>query len=114
MGTKAQVEAAVDRLSQAASDLDDQTRARIPDRSVSVHVLDLDTAYSGQFSGGRLTDVVEINPELATNATFRLSCSSDDFIALIDGELNFGSAWASGRIRISAGWRDLLELRKLI
>jgi hypothetical protein len=114
MGTRAQVEAALERLSQAAADLDDQTRGRIPDRSVSVHLLDLDTAYAGQFSGGRLADVVEIKPELAANATFRLSCSSDDFIALIDGELSFGSAWASGRIRISAGWRDLLELRKLI
>jgi hypothetical protein len=114
MSTKADVEAALERLSQAADVLDDATRQRIPDRSVSVHLLDLDAAYAGRFAGGLLSDVAAVDPESAKNATFRLTCSSDDFIALIDGELGFGPAWASGRIRISAGWRDLLELRKFL
>ena len=114
MSTKAEVEAAIARLSETTSDLDDQTRKRIPDRSVSVHLLDLDTAFEGRLSGGQLADVTETNPESAQGATFRLSTSSDDFIALIDGQLGFGSAWASGRLRIDAGWRDLLELRKFL
>jgi hypothetical protein len=114
MSTKADVEAAITRLSVTTSDLDDQTRNRIPDRSVSVHLLDLDAAYEGQLTGGQLMHVRETNPESAQNATFRLTTSSDDFIALIDGQLGFGAAWASGRLRINAHWRDLLELRKFI
>ena len=114
MATQPDVESAIARLSEAASDLDDQTRLRIPNRSVSVHLLDLDIAYAGNFAAGQLMDITEVSPEAATTATFRLTCSSDDFIALIDGNLGFGSAWASGRIRIDAKWRDLLELRKFL
>ena len=114
MATQSDVESALARLSAAANDLDDQTRQRIPNRSVSVHLLDLDIAYGGSFAAGQLVDVIPVSPEVATSATFRLTCSSDDFIALIDGNLGFGPAWASGRIHIDAKWRDLLELRKFL
>lgn len=114
MSTKVEVEAAIERLTHAAGDLDDQARGRIPNRSVSVHLLDLDLAYSGEFVDGHLANIVETKPEAAQDAAFRLTCSSADFISLIDGELSFGSAWAGGRIRINANWRDLLELRKFL
>ena len=114
MSTKSEVEAAIARLSLTTTELDDQARNRIPDRSVSVHLLDLDTAYEGLLSGGQLINVQETSPESAKDATFLLTTSSADFIALIDGDLGFGPAWASGRLRIDAGWRDLLELRKFL
>ena len=40
--------------------------------------------------------------------------SSDDLVALTDGHLHFGKAWASGRLKLEAGLRDLLRLRKII
>jgi hypothetical protein len=33
---------------------------------------------------------------------------------MVDGRLNFAKAWASGRIRLEAGFRDLLRLRTLL
>jgi hypothetical protein len=37
--------------------------------------------------------------------------TSDDLIALTDGRLKLAAAWATGRLRINAGVRDLLKLR---
>ena len=39
---------------------------------------------------------------------------SDDLIALTDGKLNFAAAWATGRVKLEAGLRDLLRLRKIL
>ena len=47
-------------------------------------------------------------------ADIRLTMTSDDLLALTDGQLNFGSAWASGRVKLEAGLRDLLRLRKIL
>jgi hypothetical protein len=35
-------------------------------------------------------------------------------VALVGGDLNFAAAWASGRVKLEAGIRDLLHLRKLL
>ena len=35
-------------------------------------------------------------------------------LALTQGDLNFGSAWMSGRVKLEAGLRDVLRLRKLL
>jgi putative sterol carrier protein len=40
--------------------------------------------------------------------------TSDDLVALTEGDLNFGSAWMSGRVKLEAGLRDVLRLRKLL
>ena len=42
-----------------------------------------------------------------------LQCS-DDLIALTDGDLAFAPAWASGRVKLEAGLRDMLRLRSLL
>ena len=47
-------------------------------------------------------------------ADIRLTMTSDDLVALTDGELSFGTAWACGRVKLEAGLRDLLRLRKLL
>ena len=47
-------------------------------------------------------------------ADIRLTMASDDLVALTDGRLQFGPAWATGRVRLEAGLRDLLRLRKLL
>ena len=40
--------------------------------------------------------------------------AGDDLVALVDGRLNFALAWATGRVKLEAGLRDLLRLRSLL
>jgi hypothetical protein len=47
-------------------------------------------------------------------ADIRLTMNSDDLVALTEGRLSFGPAWASGRVKLEAGLRDLLRLRKML
>jgi hypothetical protein len=35
-------------------------------------------------------------------------------VALTEGRLSFGPAWASGRVKLEAGLRDMLRLRTLL
>ena len=57
--------------------------------------------------------VVPDGPDVA-RADIRLTMTSDDLVALTSGELSFGPAWATGRVKLEAGLRDLLRLRKLL
>lgn len=80
------------------------------DRSLSAHMTDLDVTFSGDLHDGTLTG---ITTEPRPRAQIRLTLSSDDLLALTAGTLAIGSAWASGRVKIEAGFGDLLRLRKM-
>ncbi|MGY1802151.1 alkyl sulfatase C-terminal domain-containing protein [Blastococcus sp. SYSU D00922] len=85
------------------------------DRSLSCRLTDLDEVVLGRLSAGAVRDlhVLPHGPALP-KADIRLTMSSDDLVALTDGRLAFGPAWASGRVKLEAGLRDLLRLRKLL
>ena len=85
------------------------------DRSLSCRLTDLDQVVLGRLSSGAVRDLhpVPDSPTLP-KADIRLTMASDDLVALTDGRLAFGSAWASGRVKLEAGLRDLLRLRKLL
>jgi hypothetical protein len=85
------------------------------DRSLSCRLTDLDRLVQGRLGGGKVSEltVVPWDPS-APKADIRLAMTSDDLVALTDGRLSFGSAWASGRVKLDAGFRDLLRLRKLL
>jgi hypothetical protein len=85
------------------------------DRSLSCRLTDLEQVVLGRLSAGAVRDlhVVPDGPTVP-RADIRLTMASDDLVALTDGRLQFGSAWASGRVRLEAGLRDLLRLRKLL
>jgi len=85
------------------------------DRSVSCRLTDLDEVVLGRLSSGAVRDlhVLPHGPDVP-KADIRLTMTSDDLIAMTDGDLHFGKAWASGRIKLEAGLRDLLRLRKLL
>jgi hypothetical protein len=85
------------------------------DRSLSCRLTDLDQVVLGRLSAGSVRDLraVADGPEVP-KADIRLTMSSDDLVALTDGRLSFGSSWASGRVKLEAGVRDLLRLRKLL
>ena len=85
------------------------------DRSLSCRLTDLQEVVLGRLSTGAVRDmhVVPDGPAVP-KADIRLTMTSDDLVALTDGRLQFGPAWASGRVRLEAGLRDLLRLRKLL
>ncbi len=106
---------ALRRLSDnlAAADGDVRSAAAL-DRSLSCHIKDLDITFTGRLADGRIEvrDTVEGPPR--EKAEIRLTMTGDDLVALVDGDLNFAKAWASGRVRLEAGLRDLLKLRSLL
>jgi putative sterol carrier protein len=75
-------------------------------------VYDLGVIFSGRLHDGALVDVEEDGDR--PKAQLRLSCSSDDLLALTEGGLSPAGAWASGKLRIEASPRDLLRLRSLL
>jgi hypothetical protein len=85
------------------------------DRSLSCRLTDLQQVVLGRLREGAVQDVhpVPDGPSVP-KADIRLTMTSDDLVALTDGRLSFGPAWASGRVKLEAGFRDLLKLRKLL
>ena len=81
------------------------------DRSLACQIKDLDTAFHGRLTGGRIVGLTDGDDP---QAKIRLSIGSDDLLALVAGQLNFASAWASGRVSVKASFGDLLKLRKLL
>jgi hypothetical protein len=115
MATIEECRAALDTLSDSMARADGEVRGAIAlDRSLSCHITDLDTTFRGRLAGGRIrVDATEPGPP-AAKADVRLAMAGDDLLALVGGRLDFARAWASGRIRLEAGFRDLLRLRKLL
>ncbi|WP_406204992.1 SCP2 sterol-binding domain-containing protein [Kitasatospora sp. NBC_01560] len=83
-------------------------------RTLSCRITDLDLTFAGYMRDGRLDDITETPGAPAEKADIRLTMSSDDLVALVAGRLGFASAWAAGRVRLEAGFRDLLRLRTLL
>ncbi|MFJ7331575.1 SCP2 sterol-binding domain-containing protein [Streptomyces cyaneofuscatus] len=115
MATMAECRSALDKLSDNLATADGDVRgAAALDRSLSCHIKDLDITFTGRLADGRIQvqDTVEGPPR--EKAEIRLTMTGDDLVALVDGDLNFAKAWASGRVRLEAGFRDLLKLKSLL
>ena len=115
MATIEECRAALEKLSDTMQNAEGDARtAAALDRSVSCRITDLDVTFVGRMTGGRIvvTDTVQGPPP--EKAQIRLAMAGDDLVALVDGELNFAKAWGSGRVKLEAGLRDLLHLRKLL
>jgi hypothetical protein len=109
-----EVRDAVERLAAMFDDVDDATRRKIPDATVSLLVRDLDVAYGCQFLAGEVRDIEEIDVADAGRASLRVRADSDTLIDVVDGRLHFGHGWATGRIRVDAKFRDILKLRSFL
>jgi putative sterol carrier protein len=89
----------------------DSTRSKSGfDRTMSCAIRDLDVVFSGRLKDGQL---VEIAQTTMRDAQVKLTMTSDDLIALVDGNLKMASAWATGRVKVEAGVRDLMKLRSI-
>lgn len=106
---------ALDRLSENIASAEGDVRAAAAlDRSLSCWITDLDVAFTGRLVNGRIEDVVVVQGPPPERAQIRLAMTGDDLVSLVHGRLPFAKAWASGRVRLEAGLRDLLRLRTLL
>jgi hypothetical protein len=112
MATKEACEAALAELAARLDGVPDSTKRRhAVDRTISCHLPDLGTTYSGRLADGSLCDISE---QPLPGAQIRLTVSSDDLVAVTSGRLPFASAWSSGRLRIEASMLDMLRLRAIL
>lgn len=112
MASREQCRAALDRLADRLSGVDEQShREHAFDRTLSCHVPDLDVTFSGRLEDGQIHD---ITTAAAPKAQIRLTAESDDLVAVTDGDLGFGQAWLSGKVKVEASVRDLLRLRSML
>ncbi|WP_033323994.1 SCP2 sterol-binding domain-containing protein [Streptomyces yerevanensis] len=115
MATIEECRSALDKLSDnMAGAKGDVRSAAALDRSLSCRITDLDITFVGRLKDGRIEVLDTVQGPPPEKAQIRLAMSGDDLVALVDGELHFAKAWGSGRVRLEAGLRDLLRLRKLL
>ncbi|MCP3821935.1 SCP2 sterol-binding domain-containing protein [Streptomyces sp. A3M-1-3] len=115
MATIEECRDALDTLSDNLATADGEVRsAAALDRSLSCHITDLDATFTGRLAHGRIQVVDSLPGPPPEKAQIRLAMTGDDLVAMVGGELNFAKAWASGRVRLEAGLRDLLKLRTLL
>jgi predicted lipid carrier protein YhbT len=115
MATKREVETKlremIARLGEAGDDVHDNLARTLPDpRMVRIEVSDLEAFYGTELADGRLGKLQKGEPP---EADIKLRATSDDLVAMIDGELGLLKSYLSGRVRIEASLSDLLALRKL-
>jgi SCP-2 sterol transfer family len=111
----ATIEQCMKALEGVLGDLTSSPAAQGLDRSLSCRLPDLGQVLQARLTGGAIRDMHAVPDDPAPEpADIRLTMSSDDLVALTDGELSFAPAWASGRVKLHAGLRDMLKLRSLL
>ena len=112
MATVQECEAAMHKLASRLRSPDAaEARGKMIDRSISCHLRDLDVTFGGRLHGGQILD---IGRTVKPDGQIKLTMTSDDLLALVDGRLNFAKAWAAGRLKVDASVLDLLRLRSLL
>lgn len=114
MATLDECQTALVRLSEnlAQAERDIRVAASL-DRSLSCHITDLGILFVGHLANGTIKDVAVAEGSVE-KAQIRLTMTGDDLVALVEGRLHFATAWASGRVKLEAGFRDLLRLRSFL
>lgn len=110
MATVEECAQALHKLAARADKSDTPGPHQDVDRSLTCALPDLGVVFAGRLEGGRLHDIRQADDSAAQ---IRLEMSSDDLVRLVDGKLNLSTAWATGRVRVHAGVRDLLLLRTI-
>ena len=110
MATADECERALQGLADRLATSETSRRKAGFDRTLSCTISDLDIVFAGRLKEGQLLDIGRTKTK---DAQVRLAMSSDDLIALVDGRLKMAPAWATGRVKVDAGVRDLLRLRSI-
>jgi hypothetical protein len=107
VASEAECEAALRLLVEGLAGLDPDVRSKyVVDRTVSCRVPDLDVTWFAHLTDDGLVDVVREGGK----AQVRLTVSSDDLVALVEGKLSVPTAVATGKVRVQASPFDLLRL----
>ncbi|MDQ1039594.1 hypothetical protein QFZ75_006010 [Streptomyces sp. V3I8] len=115
MATIEECRSALDHLSDSMAGANGDVRsAAALDRSLSCRITDLDITFVGRLRDGRIVVLDTVDGPPPEKAEIRLAMTGDDLVAMVAGELHFAKAWGSGRVRLEAGLRDLVRLRKLL
>jgi putative sterol carrier protein len=112
MATVAECRAALVRLAErmAANAAGAQGRFDF-DRTLACRLTDLGVAFHARLKDGQIIGLADGDDP---TAKLKLTATSDDLLALLNGELNAAQAWATGRVKIDAGFLDLVKLRKML
>jgi hypothetical protein len=117
MASVADCEDAIRRLAATLADVDPELRARhVPQRRLGCRIKDLDVVYVARLDEAGVHDLRKARPkgEMPDGIEVRVTVSSDDLVALADGDDDFLQAWLRGRVQISAPVRDVLRLRSIV
>lgn len=112
MATVEECEAAMHKLAarmqspQAAA-----VRGKVLERSVSCTLTDLGVTFAGELRDGGIQDIRQV---AGPDGKIKLTTTSDDLLAMVDGRLNFAKAWTAGRLKVDASVFDLLKLRSML
>jgi predicted lipid carrier protein YhbT len=115
VASKKQVEAKlremISRLDASGDDVRADLSKALPDpRMIQIDVTDLQTSYWTELADGRMKP---LKAGEASEIDIKLRASSDDLVAMVDGELGLLKSYLSGRIRVEGSLSDLLALRKM-
>jgi hypothetical protein len=114
MATAEECREAFIKLTGRLSELDPKDRdAFFSGRSFSCHVSDLNLTFVTRFGPNGAEPVREAAPG-EPPADVRLTAASPVVLELADDVGAFPRAWLTGRVKVQAGMRDLLRLRKLL
>jgi hypothetical protein len=101
-------DAALRALGARLATVDPAVRAKfVVERTVSCRVNDLATTWTARLCEQGLVDVTT---DEESKAQVRLTVSSDDLLALVEGRLALPTAVAMGKVRVQASPFDLLRL----
>ena len=101
----------IGRLDEAGDQVQDGLAKALPDaRTIQIDVPDLEATYWTELRDGRMG---KLQHGEASEPNIKMRASSDDLMAMVNGELGLMKSYLSGRIRIEASLSDLLALRKL-
>lgn len=117
VATIKQCRSALERLAASVDDVDQEIRTRhLPRRTVLCTVKDLEVAFTARIDESGVHDIAQVTPITPEPpaAEVRVTVSSDDLVALAEGNDDFISAWLHGRVQVSAPMRDMLRLRSLL
>jgi hypothetical protein len=115
-GKVADCDKALRSLADLLARVPSEVRSRyVLDRTVSCRVLDLGMTWSARLGDEGLVDLrCDDAAEDAGKAQIRVSVSSDDLLALVEGRLSIPPAVATGKLRVQASPLDMLRLTSLI
>ena len=112
MASVEEVEQVLTELLQRFGHVDDSTRALLPSRrTIEARCPDLDLVRHAEWRSG---EIVLMDEAPARRSDIRISVRSDDLLDIASGDLPFGLAYASNKVRLDASMTDLLRLRAVL